>query len=121
MGVLLRLVALVAGFERGAEDVAERSARVGRAILRDRLLLLGDFERLDRDGHFTRAAVELGDARVDLLADREALGALVAAVARQLAALDEGGEVGAGDLDLDLDPRGTRDAVPQRICDARYR
>ena len=33
----------------GAEDVAERRAGVGRAVLRHGFLLLGDFERLDRD------------------------------------------------------------------------
>ena len=52
-------------------------------------------------GDLAGAAVELGDAGVDLLADREALGPLVAAVAGKLAALDEGGEVGADDLHLE--------------------
>ena len=80
----------VAALERGAENVAERRARIGGAVLGDRLLLLGDFERLDRDLHLVGAAVELGDAGVDLLADREALRPLLAAVARQLRALDEG-------------------------------
>ena len=47
--------------ERGAEDVAERRAGIGRAVLRDRLLLLGHFERLDRDLYLVGAAVELGD------------------------------------------------------------
>src|SRR4029453_16218131 len=45
--------------------------------------------------------VELDHPRIDLLADGEALGALVVAIARQLGPLDEGGEVGADDLDLD--------------------
>ena len=74
---------------------------IGGAVLRDRFLLLGDFQRLDRDADLVGLAVELGDAGVDLLADREALGALVAAVAREIGALDEGGEVGADDLDVD--------------------
>ena len=39
-----------------------------------------------------------GDPGIDLLADREALGALLGAVAGQIGALDEGGHVGAGDL-----------------------
>jgi hypothetical protein len=40
--------------QRGAEDVAQRSARVGRAVLRDGFLLFGDFQRLDR--HLTLRA-----------------------------------------------------------------
>src|SRR6185437_9780730 len=78
-----------------------RRARIGRAVLRDRLLLLGDFERLDGDGDLARLAIELGDARIDLFADREALGPLVAAIARELVALDEGGELGARNLHLE--------------------
>src|ERR1700751_4638989 len=77
---LLRLLASIARFERRAQNVAERSAGVGRAVFRDRLLLLGDFERLDGDGDLARLAVELDHASVDLLADREALGPLVAAI-----------------------------------------
>src|SRR6185437_17082292 len=45
--------------------------------------------------------VELDHPRVDLFADGETLGALIGALARQFRPLDEGGEVGAGDLDLD--------------------
>src|SRR5215471_9077450 len=86
---------------RGAENVAERRARVGGAVLRDRLLLLGHLQRLDRDLDLVGAAVELGDARIHLLAGREALGALLGAVAGELGALDEGGEVGADDLHLE--------------------
>ncbi len=46
---LALLAALVARFQGGAEDVAERGAGIGRAVVGDRLLLLGDFERLDGD------------------------------------------------------------------------
>ena len=100
--VLVGLVGLLAGaLERGAEDVAKRRAGIGRAVLGDRLLLLGDFERLDRDRDLVGAAVELGDAGVDLLPDLEAVGALVAAVAREVGAADEGLEIGADDLDVD--------------------
>src|SRR6202166_4552915 len=35
--------------ERGAENVAQRRPRIGGAVLRDGFLLLGDFQRLDRD------------------------------------------------------------------------
>src|SRR5262244_804357 len=87
--------------ERGAEDVAERRPRIGGAVLGDRLLLFRHFERLDRDLHLVGAAVELGDAGVDFLPDRETLRPLLAAVARQLGALDEGGEVAADDLHVD--------------------
>src|SRR5262245_3164126 len=99
LGLLVRLLARA--LERGAEDVAERRAGIGGAVLGDRLLLLGDLERLDRDLHLARPAVELGDAGVDLLTDREAFGALLRAVARELRALDEGSKVGADDLHLE--------------------
>ena len=48
-----------------------------------------------------RAAVELDHPGIDLLADGEAVRALLGAVARQLRTLDEGGEFGADDLDVD--------------------
>src|SRR3979490_2063854 len=92
---------VVALLERGAENVAERRARIGGAILRDGLLLLGDFQRLDRDLHLAGLLVELDHPRIDLFADRETLGALIGALARQFGPLDEGGEVGAGDLNFD--------------------
>src|SRR5215469_3116236 len=76
--------------ERGAENIAERGAGIGGAVLGDRLLLLGHFERLDRDRHLVGAAVELGDASVDLLADRKAFGALLGTVASEFGTLDEG-------------------------------
>src|SRR6266581_6309725 len=87
--------------ERGAENVAERSAGIRGAVLGDRLLLLGDFERLDRHRDLAAAAIELGDAGVDLLADRETLGALLGAVAGEFGTLDEGGEIRADDLHVD--------------------
>src|SRR5260370_28364449 len=88
-------------FERSAENVAERRPRIGGAVLRDGFLLFGDFQRLDRDLHLAGLLVELDHPRIDLFADGETLGALIGALARQFGALDEGGEVGAGDLDLD--------------------
>src|SRR6185437_6032747 len=87
--------------ERGAENVAQRRARIGGAVLRDGFLFLGDFERLDRDLYLAGLLVELDHPRIDLLADGEAFGALVVAVAGELGPLDEGGEVGADDLHLD--------------------
>src|SRR5688500_6953316 len=81
---LLRLGVLALAFERGAENVAQRCARIGRAVLGDRLLLLGHLQRLDRQRDLARLAVELGDAGVDLLTDLEAVGALVVTVAGEL-------------------------------------
>src|SRR3984893_14352441 len=95
------LVGFLGPLEGGAQDVAQRGARVGGAVLGDRLLLLGHLEGLDGDLDLVGAAVELGDAGVDLLADREAFRALLGAVAGQIGALDEGGEVGADDLHVE--------------------
>src|SRR6266849_4708713 len=92
---------LVAILERGAENIAQRRPRIGGAILGDGFLLFGDFQRLDRDLHLAGFLVELDHPRVDLFADGKTIGALVVAIAGQLGPLDEGGEVGAGDLDLD--------------------
>src|SRR5215469_12312347 len=95
------LLLLAGALERSAKNVAKRRAGIGGAVLGDRLLLLGHLERLDRHLHLVGAAVELDDARVDLLPDREPLRPLLAAVARQLRALDEGGEIGADELHVD--------------------
>src|SRR3954462_3672792 len=92
---------LVALLERGAENVAQRRPRIRGAVLRDGFLLFGDFQCLDRDLHLAGLLVELDDPRVDLLADGETLGALIGTLARQFGPLDEGGEVGAGDLHVD--------------------
>src|SRR6476469_9174553 len=97
----LRLFGVGTLFQSGAEDVTQRRARVGRAILRDGFLLFGHFERLDRDLHLAGLLVELDDTGIDLFADGETLAALVVAVPRQFRALDEGLELGAGNLHLD--------------------
>src|SRR5579864_4465215 len=95
------LVFLALALERGAEDVAQRRAGIRGAVLRDRLLLLGDFQRLDRDLHLVGAAIELDDAGVDLLAGGEAVRTLLGTVACQLGTLDEGRILGADDLHVD--------------------
>src|SRR4051812_16380689 len=77
-------VALLEGL---AEDVAERRTRIRRTILRDRLLLLGDLHRLDREGRLL-GAVEAAHHRIELLADLEPLGTLLVAVAAEIATLD---------------------------------
>src|SRR5271170_255008 len=46
---LVLVVLFALAFERGAQDVAERRAGIRRAVLGDRLLLLGNLQRLDRD------------------------------------------------------------------------
>src|SRR3984893_19321348 len=81
--------------ERGTENVAQRRPRIGGTVLRDGLLLFGNFQRLDRDLHLAGLLVELDHTRIDLFADGEAFGALIVAVTGELGALDEGGEVSA--------------------------
>src|SRR6185436_13873911 len=73
-----------------AEDVAKAGARIGRSILGDRLLFLGNLEGLDREIGLFRT-IEADHHRVELLADLEALGALFVAVAAEIGALDEAG------------------------------
>jgi len=86
----LFLVFGVLALERAAEDVAERRARVGGAVLGDGLLLFRDLQRLDRELGLAAAAVERDHAGIDLLADLEAVGTLVVAIAGKLGTLDEG-------------------------------
>ena len=74
---------VVALLERGAENVAQRRPRIGGAVLRDGLLLFGDFQCLDRDLHLAGLLVELDHPRIDLFADGETLGALIGALTRQ--------------------------------------
>src|SRR3954453_15491193 len=88
--LFLRLFRFLGFLQGSATDVAQRRARVRRAILRDGLLLLGDLHRLDREVRLLRA-VEADDHCVELLSDLEALGALLVAVAAEVRALDEAG------------------------------
>src|SRR6266403_2154145 len=87
------LVGLLGPLEGGAQDVAQRGARIGGAVLGDRLLLLGHLEGLDGDLDLVGAAIELGHAGVDLLADREAFRALLGAVAGQIGEVDHAVDV----------------------------
>src|SRR5690606_39082953 len=91
------LLLFVLALEGRAKNVAERGAGVGRTVLGDRFLFLGDFKRLDGKGDAAGFLVELGDARIDLFADGETLGALVFAVAREVRTADEGRQIRIGD------------------------
>ena len=81
--VVFLLVLLALALERGAQNIAERRAGIGGTVLRNRLLLLGDFQRFNRDRDLVGTAIELDDAGVDLLSGREAVGTLFGTVARQ--------------------------------------
>src|SRR5262249_6192603 len=78
--------------DRGTEDVAETGTRIGRPEFGHRPLLLVDLAGLDRQTQFARGAVDCSDLGIDLLADREAVGTLLAAVTRQLRLADETGD-----------------------------
>src|SRR5579884_4089641 len=99
-GSALLLLAFLAPPDRRAENVAEAGARVGRAEFGHRPLLLVDLARLDRQRDLAGGAVDLGHLGIDPLADGKAVGALLAAVARQFRFADEAGNaVGQRDLD----------------------
>src|SRR2546423_3760729 len=74
------LVLLLGPAQRRAENVAEASARIGRAEIGHRLLLLVELTRLDRQHHPARGPVDVGDLGVELVADRIAVGTLLGAV-----------------------------------------
>ena len=84
---------LLAILEGSAQDVAERSARIGRTVVGDGFLFLGDFERLDRQRDARGLAIVLGDACVDLFALGETLRTLVVAIAAEVGTADEGGHL----------------------------
>jgi len=113
LGLLLRLV--LALLDGGLEDVAERSTRVGRAILRNRHLLLGKLELLDRDRDAAGCLVDADNRGIDLVADVEALRPLLGTVSRQIGPLDEGRHIGADDLHLDAVVLNGDDLAGDRI------
>ncbi|EGE57140.1 hypothetical protein RHECNPAF_470013 [Rhizobium etli CNPAF512] len=76
-----------------AQDVAERSARVGRTELSNGFLLFRNLQSLDGQHDLAVLLGEVGDAGVDDLADREALRTLLVAVAGEIGATDEGSDV----------------------------
>src|SRR5438445_5246953 len=82
------------------QNVAERRARIRRAILSDRLLLLGDLHRLDREVGFLRA-IEADHHGVELLADLEALRTLLVAVAAEVPPLGETDRAIVADLHVE--------------------
>ena len=68
--------------------------------MRDRLLLFGDLQRLDREVGLLRA-IEADDQCIEFLADLEAFRALLVAVAAEIGALDEAGRAIVANLDLE--------------------
>src|SRR6185369_16858349 len=118
LALLLRLA------ERRAQDVPQAGARVGRAEIGHRLLLLVELARLDRQHDPARGLVDVGDLGVELVADRVAVGTLLGAVAAELGLADEArnaflhGDVDAVVLDAghdDGDHFTLLDAVADRL------
>src|SRR6476619_4877456 len=66
---------LAAFFERRAEDISQRCAGIGRAILRHGFLLFRHLARLERQPDPARGLVEARDHGIELVALAEALGA----------------------------------------------
>src|SRR5690242_21321406 len=77
--------------DRGAEDVAEAGAGFGGAEFLHRPLLLIDLARLDRQCDAPCGAVDRRDLGIHPLADRKAVGALLASIARQFGFADKAG------------------------------
>src|SRR5437763_8713131 len=105
--------------DRGAEDVAEAGAGFGGAEFLHCPLLLIHFARLDRQRNAPGGAVDRGDLGIDPLADREAVGALLAAVARQFGFADKSGHaVGQRHLDAAFLDRADRRGHDIALLDA---
>src|SRR5262249_51699629 len=80
--LLLGLALPACPVDRSAKDVAEAGAGIGCTEFRHRALLFVHLAGLDRQRQFARGTVDRGDLGIDLFADREAVGTLLAAVAR---------------------------------------
>src|SRR6056297_46605 len=104
----MRLLVFVA-FQRGTKNIAQRGARVRAAILFHGLFLFGDLTSLDRQAKTAGLAVHVGHAHIDLVTDREPLGALLGAVTRQIGAADEGLHAFVFHLDAAILDRGHLD------------
>src|SRR5438477_226770 len=105
--------------DRGAENVAEAGAGFGGAEFLHCPLLLIHFARLDRQRNAPGGAVDRGDLGIDPLADREAVGALLAAVARQFGFADKTGHaVGQRHLDAAFLDRADRRGHDIALLDA---
>src|SRR5436305_9319645 len=105
--------------DRGAEDVAEAGAGFGGAEFLHRPLLLIDLARLDRQCDAPRGAVDRRDLGIDPLADRKAVGALLAAIARQFGFADKAGHaVGQRHLDAAFLDRADRRGDDIALLDA---
>src|SRR5690606_17500573 len=89
-GLLVFRIGLLEG---RTQNVAERGTRIGGAVLSNGFLFFRDFQRLDRKLDLAGGAIELRHAGIDLVADSETLGALVATVAGQFRTADEGGHI----------------------------
>src|ERR1700722_2334508 len=89
---VLGLGLLVATADRGAGDVAQRSARIGRAEFGHRLLLLLNLLALDGEAQLARGTIDRDDLGVHLFAHGEAVRPLVGLVAREFGATDEAGQ-----------------------------
>src|SRR5580658_9924908 len=75
--------------QRRAKDIAQRGAAVRGTELLDRLLVLGHFQGLDRQGHASGGLVDIGHLGVKSVADGETLGPLFGPVPRQVGLADE--------------------------------
>ena len=88
--------------QRGAQDVAQRSAGVGRAVLCDGFLLFGDFQRLDRHLQILRVSLSKAMTRASTFwPTAKRSGRCSSRSRREVVALDEG-----------LDAAGRRAALP---------
>src|SRR5687767_4139698 len=86
---LLGLFLLSCPIDGGAENVAERGAGIGGAVLLHCGFVFVDLALLDRKRELARGLVDIGDFCIHLLAYGEAVGPLLAAVARDVDFADE--------------------------------
>ena len=75
---------LLVAVQRGAQDIAQRRTRIRAAIGVDRFLFLGDLAGLDRQTQAAGLGIDIGDARIHLVAELEPLGTLVLTITGQV-------------------------------------
>ncbi len=70
--------------DRSTKNIAQAGAGIGRAIFLNRLFLFFNLKRLDGKRNTPSATVDLHQLGVELIADGEAVGALLVAITRQI-------------------------------------
>ena len=72
------------------KNVSKRCSRIGRSVLGNGFLFLGNFTRLDRELQLAPSPFDSGDENVDLVTDRITIRALFRSITAEIGASNKG-------------------------------